>query len=835
MVSEEKKLFKSLQEILDEQRIKRQQEQLTDRDEIIRYEADADTGLTAQQVKEHFDAGWYNETMDSCTKSVRDIIITNTFTYFNLIFVVLGVLLIIVGSFRNLTFLPVIFANSAIGIFQELRAKRVLDKMNMLSAPTAKVVRDGNISVIKTQELVADDMVVFAAGSQICADAVVASGSVLVNEALLTGESDDIVKKSGDKLMSGSFVVSGECRARLENVGRDSYISKLTMEAKAMGFGEQSEMIRSLDKLLKWVGICIIPMGVLLLWQGMNVNMESFPSAVTAMVAAVIGMIPEGLYLLTSVALAVSTIRLATQKVLLHDMKSIETLARVNVLCVDKTGTITENRMSVQEVYELPGERYGTSAKMLSDFVSVMGNDNITMNALKEYFKEPTGKKAVSHTGFTSALKYSSVTYSDGAYVLGAPEMVLRESYEQYKDTIERFSRTGARVLVYARYFGDIEGKPLTQKAEPLAFVILSNPIREKAKETFRYFAKQDVQVKVISGDNPVTVSEVAIRAGIDGAERFVDASTLHTRKDIYEAAQKYVVFGRVSPEQKRQLVGALKEQGNTVAMTGDGVNDVLALKDADCSIAMASGSEAAAQAAQVVLLESDFSKMPSVVLEGRRVVNNIERSASLFLVKNIFSFIMALCSIIAAVTYPLEPAQISLIAMFTIGIPSFFLALQPNKKRIEGHFMKNVLLKALPGGLTDVICVGALVVFGNIFSLDPDGVATAATLLLAIVGFMIMIKISRPFNKLTFTVFVFCVIGLIFSSTVLKSLFYMSHMSTECIMLAVVFAFATESLFRYLSLLIEKLEQWLDADKVKKKEPEKMEAKKESGKEKHK
>lgn len=835
MVSEEKKLFKSLQERLDEQRIKRQQEQLADRDEIIRYEADADTGLTAQQVKEHFDAGWYNETMDSCTKSVRDIIITNTFTYFNLIFVVLGVLLIIVGSFRNLTFLPVIFANSAIGIFQELRAKRVLDKMNMLSAPTAKVVRDGNISVIKTQELVADDMVVFAAGSQICADAVVVSGSVLVNEALLTGESDDIVKKSGDKLMSGSFVVSGECRARLENVGRDSYISKLTMEAKAMGFGEQSEMIRSLDKLLKWVGICIIPMGVLLLWQGMNVNMESFPSAVTAMVAAVIGMIPEGLYLLTSVALAVSTIRLATQKVLLHDMKSIETLARVNVLCVDKTGTITENRMSVQEVYELPGERYGTSAKMLSDFVSVMGNDNITMNALKEYFKEPTGKKAVSHTGFTSALKYSSVTYSDGAYVLGAPEMVLRESYEQYKDTIERFSRTGARVLVYARYFGDIEGKPLTQKAEPLAFVILSNPIREKAKETFRYFAKQDVQVKVISGDNPVTVSEVAIRAGIDGAERFVDASTLHTRKDIYEAAQKYVVFGRVSPEQKRQLVGALKEQGNTVAMTGDGVNDVLALKDADCSIAMASGSEAAAQAAQVVLLESDFSKMPSVVLEGRRVVNNIERSASLFLVKNIFSFIMALCSIIAAVTYPLEPAQISLIAMFTIGIPSFFLALQPNKKRIEGHFMKNVLLKALPGGLTDVICVGALVVFGNIFSLDPDGVATAATLLLAIVGFMIMIKISRPFNKLTFTVFVFCVIGLIFSSTVLKSLFYMSHMSTECIMLAVVFAFATESLFRYLSLLIEKLEQWLDSDKVKKKEPEKMEAKKESRKEKHK
>ena len=359
-MSGKRRLFKSLQERLDEQRIKRQQEQLVKRGEITRYEPDAGNGLSDEQAAEHYNAGWYNEAMDSCTKSVKDIIISNTFTYFNLIFVVLGVLLIIVGSFRNLTFLPVIFANSAIGIFQELRAKKVLDKMNMLNAPMTKVVRNGQISVINTQKLVADDVVIFTAGSQICADAIVLSGSVLVNEALLTGESDDIVKQEGAALMSGSFVVSGGCRARLENVGRDSYISKLTMEAKSMGSGEESEMIRSLNNLLKWVGICIIPMGVLLLWQGMNVNMESFPDAVTAMVAAVIGMIPEGLYLLTSVALAVSTIRLATQKVLLHDMKSIETLARVNVLCVDKTGTITENKMSVQEVCALNGEPFGS-------------------------------------------------------------------------------------------------------------------------------------------------------------------------------------------------------------------------------------------------------------------------------------------------------------------------------------------------------------------------------------------------------------------------------------------------------------------------------------------
>ncbi len=819
-MSRQGSLFKSLRQRMDERRVNRLQESLAKRGDITRYQPDPEQGLSQEQVKEHYDAGWNNETMDSSTKTVREIIISNSITYFNIIFLALGVLLIMVGSFRNLTFLPVIFANSAIGIFQELRAKAVLDKMNMLNAPSARVVRGGKVSTIRTEELVADDIVVFTAGNQICADAVVVSGSVQVNEALLTGESDDIVKKTGDSLMSGSFVVSGNCRARLENVGRDSYISKLTMEAKAMGSGEESEMIRSLNNLLKYVGIIIIPMGALLLWQGMYVNLESFPDAVTAMVAAVIGMIPEGLYLLTSVALAVSTIRLATQKVLLHDMKSIETLARVNVLCVDKTGTITENTMSVQKVSELPGEKYAPLSKMLGDFVAAMGDDNITMAALKNYFKEGTGKKPVSVTGFTSALKYSSVTYTDGAYVLGAPEMVLREQYGQHKDNIEEFSRTGGRVLVFAKYIGIIEGKSLTQPVIPLGYVILANPIRDNAKETFRYFAEQDVEVKVISGDNPVTVSEVAAQAGIAGAESYIDASTIHTDREIFDAARDYTVFGRVSPEQKRLLVRALKKQGNTVAMTGDGVNDVLALKDADCSIAMASGSEAAAQSAQVVLLESDFSKMPSVVLEGRRVVNNIERSASLFLVKNIFSFIMALCSIIAAVTYPLEPAQISLIAMFTIGIPGFFLALQPNKKRIEGHFMSNVLLRALPAGLTDTICVGALVLFGNTFGLDPDGIATAATLLLAIVGFMILYKISKPQTRLSVIVLICCIIGLAFSSTVLRSLFYMSKMSTECIMLAVVFAIATESLFRYLSLIVEKLQEWYESDPVQERIP---------------
>lgn len=767
-----------------------------------------DKGLTTTQVGEQIEAGLINEACASTTKTTKEIIKSNCFTYFNLIFTVLAVLLIIVGSFRDLTFLPIIIINSLIGIIQELRAKQVLDKMNMLNAPKAHVVRDGEVSVIDSAELVLGDVVVFAAGNQICADAEVIHGNVQVNEALLTGESDDIVKQTGDTLMSGSFVVSGSCHARLTHVGKDSYISKLTAQAQKMDSKEQSEMIRSLNNILKWVGILIIPMGFMLFWQAMYVNGESFKSSVVSMVAAVIGMIPEGLYLLTSVALAVSTIRLASKKVLLHDMKSIETLARVNVLCVDKTGTITENEMSVQGVCEINKTiGYDSMEVMMGDFAAAMGDDNITMVALKKYFTEKSGRVPVSSTSFTSALKYSSVTYEDGAYVLGAPEMVLRSTYIRYKNQIEQFQKSGGRVLVFAKYDGVIEGKPLTAVAEPIGYVILANPIRKDAKDTFEYFAAQDVTIKVISGDNPVTVSQIAIEAGIANADKYIDASTLETEQDVFEAAAQYTVFGRVSPEQKRMLVNALKKQGNTVAMTGDGVNDVLALKDADCGIAMASGSEAAASAAQVVLLESDFAKMPSVVLEGRRVVNNIERSASLFIVKNIFSFTMALCSILAAITYPLAPSQISLIAMFTIGTPGFFLALQPNNRRIEGRFMTNVMVKAVPAGLTDLISVGALVAFGYVFGLEAEGVSTAATLLLAIVGFMILIKISKPFNTLSAVVIVGCIIGLIFSSTVLRSLFSMSKMSMECIMLATVFAFATEAMFRYLNLITEKMQ----------------------------
>lgn len=774
-----------------------------------RYRPDHQTGLTAQQVQEHRMHGWTNQPVDPPSKTTKEIIQENVFTYFNLIFLVLAVLLCLVGSFRDLTFLPVIVLNTLIGIVQETRAKKVLDNLTMLNAPHAMVIRDGKKSQINAENLVVDDIVIFEAGNQVCADAEVCAGEVQVNESLLTGESDEITKRKGDQLMSGSFIVSGQCHARLDKVGADSYISRLTLEAKAMQNTEQSEMIRSLDKLVKWVGVAIIPIGIILFIQAFVFQGEGFRSSVTSMIAAVIGMIPEGLYLLASVALAVSSIRLAQKKVLLHDMKCIETLARVNVLCVDKTGTITENTMEVQDV--IPTKEYEEGelrplSELLGDFTAAQSSDNITMEAMKRYFKIASGKKAVAKTGFSSASKYSSVTFEEASYVLGAPEFVLKEQYENYEEAISAHASKGARVLVFGTAKEEPDGKPLKEAVTPLAYVLLANPIRQEAKETFTYFAEQGVEVKVISGDNPLTVSEVAKEAGIAGAERYVDASTLHKEEEMRAAVLNNAVFGRVTPNQKRKFVQILKEEGKTVAMTGDGVNDVLALKDADCSIAMASGSDAAAQASQLVLLESDFSCMPEVVLEGRRVVNNIQRSASLFLVKNIFSFLLSLVSFVFMFTYPLEPSQISLISMFTIGVPAFFLALEPNKNIIKGHFLTNVFLKALPAALTDVLAVGALVIFGRTFGVSSADISTAATMLLSIVGFMILYTISAPMNVLRGVILGGCIVGLLFCSIFLNDLFAITGMTTKCVMLFVVFAIATEPVLRYLTWLIGKL-----------------------------
>lgn len=780
------------------------------------------TGLTDEEVRQRVEKGLTNRADISTDKTTKEIVISNVFTYFNLIFLVITILLIMVGSFRNLTFLPIIIGNTVIGIVQEIRAKKTLEKMSLLNAPHADVIRNGSVKQISTDELVKDDVILLTAGKQICADAVVISGNIQVNESLLTGEADEVEKTEGSTLMSGSFVVSGECYAQLEKVGNESYISKLSLEAKSMGGKEQSEMIRSINLIVKWVGIVIIPIGLILFWQSHFVNGESITKSVTSTVAAIIGMIPEGLYLLTTVALALSTMKLARKKVLLHDMKSIETLARVDVLCVDKTGTITEPDMKLKEIFLCKNSGAdGTQTaltldelkSLILDYANASVDNNATMLALKAYTADALTnntsalhRTAVSQQAFSSSLKYGSVTFSDGTYLLGAPEFIMHDDFARIEEEIIPYADKGDRVLLFARYNGENVENGINGSVTPLGFVALANPIRANAVKTFEYFKSQGVAIKVISGDNPRTVSRIAIQAGIESAESFVDAATLDTEDKIADAVNKYTVFGRVTPKQKKQLVKALQAKEHTVAMTGDGVNDMLAMKDADCSVAMASGSEAAAQAAQVVLLDSDFAHMPDVVYEGRRVVNNIQRSASLFLVKNIFSLLLSLFSVILMVTYPLEPAQVSLISMFTIGVPGFLLALEQNKDRIKGHFITNVMLKALPGGLTDVIAVGALVVCGEVFCISDASIGTIATLVLSVVGFMILFKISEPLNGMKYAVIIGNIAGLVFSGFFLKKLFALTDLSNICILLMIVFGFAAESLFRNLTLLVEKL-----------------------------
>ena len=791
------------------------------------------SGLSTAEVEFRKKAGLSNESVDSSTKTVAQIIRSNVVTYYNLIFLIITILLIVVGSFRDLTFLPIIIANMLIGIIQELRSKKILDDLTILNTPKITVRRNGSDQEVLADELVQDDVITLSAGGQIPADALVLSGNITVNEALITGEADEIVKKEGDSLFSGSFVISGECMAKLEKVGKDSYISGLMLQATQTKEGEQSEMIRALNRLVQTVGVIILPIGAILFLQQYFFSGATMKDSVTGMVAAILGMIPEGLYLLASVAMVVSVMRLGKQKVLIHDMKCIETLARVNVLCVDKTGTITVPEMEVaqfilakdqslaakekeQEADQQSEYRNQTAeeekhkvAKTISDCVRALPCDNATMEALQQYFTEPMENSAEKIVPFSSATKYSGVVLAGKAYVVGAPEFVLRQDYVAVQGTIEVFLEKGYRVLVFAEYEGNLDGKELTENADPIAFILLNNAIREGAMDTFRYFSKRGVEVKVISGDNPVTVSEIAKKAGIRHAEKQVDAATLKTVDAVRKAAKKYTVFGRVTPEQKRLLVQTLKEQGKTVAMTGDGVNDILALKDADCSIAMASGSEAASQVAQLVLLDNDFNKMPAVVMEGRRVVNNIGRTASLYLVKNIFSMLLAVFSMLFLIDYPLEPSQVSLISVFTIGIPSFFLALEQNRNQIHGHFLTNVLIQALPAGITDFIVVSGLVIFCREFGVEKECVSTSCTILVAVVGFMILYHIAKPMTTPHAILIAAMVIGWLFCMLFFSELFAITTITGKCAMLMIVFAVITEPVFRYLIQLVEAVQKW--------------------------
>ena len=745
-------------------------------------------GLSDAEVEERIAAHADNCKVESSTQSISDIVKSNVLTYFNLVFLILAILLGIVRAWSDMLFIPVIAANTCIGIVQEIHSKKVLDRLSIVSAPKIKTLRNGKIQILSSEELVMDDICIFEAGSQIPADAVVLEGNASLNEALITGEADEVAKEAGDELLSGSYVVSGSLKAKLEKVGAEAFASKLTIEATRTHKKEQSEMIRSLNKLIIMIGITIIPIGIMIFVQSF-VNMgRNLKDSITGMAAAVIGMIPEGLYLLSSLALAVSTIRLAADKVLVHDMKCIETLARVDVLCVDKTGTITEPEMEVcgyivydgetniieQEEFALPpdaADKNGTDENeidessaekcnmikgLLENYILCMHDDNATMKALKRFVEnscqtaqsdmaENTQAHIQKNTNeisgiqpFSPEKKYSKATINGETCYLGAPDIVMAEAYSKIERDVTAYTEQGRRTLVFAK-----------ENHMPLILIALSNPIRKGAGEIFDYFNDNDVAVKVISGDNPEMVSRIAKAANIKYADKYTDTSDLETPEDYKNAVSQYTVFGRVRPEQKRQLVSALKNEGHIVAMTGDGVNDVLALKDADCGIAMASGSDAACHVSQLVLMDSDFLKMKHVIDEGRRVVNNIERSASLFLVKNIFSMLLAVFCVIFIVEYPLKPVQVSIISMYTIGIPAFILALEPNNNPIRGSFLKKIIKRSLPVGIGGFMAVSGLIIFGGFAGLSADRLSRLCLILVSLIGFEALYRAMKTETKI--------------------------------------------------------------------------------------
>ena len=769
-------------------------------------EAPVDLGLTSQQVVQRQKYGLRNITPASNTKTEGQIVKEKVFTFFNLIFIVLAAALIIVGSFKNLAFLVVAVANTVIGIFQEIRAKRAVDKLTLVAAGKLRVIRDGERRLIPTDQLVRDDIVEFAAGNQICADAVVREGQMQVNESLLTGEADAIIKNPGDVLKSGSFVISGRCKAQLTHVGSDSYAAKLAAEARRDVRSTKSEMMNSLTKLITVVGIALVPMGIILFIRQMQAM--DLRNSVEATVAALIGMIPEGLYLLTSVAIAVSSLKLARQRVLVQDMNCIETLAHVDILCVDKTGTITEPAMEVSDIFPVQSERftYEDIEQILAAFYYGEEPDNETAKAMTAQFALETSWKAVRRIPFSSSTKWSAADFgSHGRYIIGAPEFVMTDRYDTIRDCAEPWSARGCRVLLLAAYEGELDAQPDSALVTPIALIFLNNQIRPDAASTFQYFAEQGVSIRVISGDNPVTVSEVAARAGITNAERYIDASTLRTERDFNEAVKKYTVFGRVTPEQKRKLVRAFQSQGHTVAMTGDGVNDVLALKDADCGIAMASGSQAASQVSQIVLLNSQFSAMPGIVAEGRRVINNIQRAAALFLVKNIFSFGLTLLLLFIDMPYPIQAIQLSLISTLTIGIPSFFLALEPNYARVKGKFMRNVIRRAMPGGLTNLILVLLAMLFTSLFHLPESDLNTMSVWIMSTVGFVTLYQVSKPFTKLRIAVFAVSLIAMLTALLFMAGFFELAAISFQSGVILGVLMIACPTLFRFFVFIFDR------------------------------
>lgn len=737
------------------------------------FRTDVQNGLFSDEVEQRKLDGKVNINSDVKTKSVAQILRENLITFFNLVFVVLAVILCFfvdwsnfIGAISNFSFLILIIFNALIGILQELRAKRTIDKLSLISAPRVSVLRDGEQYEIAVDQIVLDDITILSSGSQICADAIVVDGSIEVNESLITGEPDAILKTPGSHVMSGSFVLAGSAKAQVEHVGADNFANKISAGAKYFK-KPNSEIWRSLMLIIKIMTAIIVPLGIALfgvkyllqsdsVFRGGNVTLNE---TVIGTVATVIGMIPSGLVALTSTVFCVSVIRLSKRNILAQDLYCVETLARVDVLCLDKTGTITEGTMEVKQLEPFDGKTEDEIKSIICNVTSALSDDNATANALRNFVAEiqPTAE-AQSTVPFSSARKWSGARIDGMSYVLGAPEFVFKATGVPAfiaERTAEMASK-GYRVMLLASSANDFRENALPDQLIPESFIFITDKIRDEAPDTLRFFKEEGVDVKIISGDNPETVRAVAMRAGLENCDNIIDMSTLSTEEEVYDAASKYTIFGRVLPDQKLMLVKALKSFGHTVAMTGDGVNDVLALKAADCSIAMASGSDAAKNVSSLVLLDSNFASMPKVVAEGRRSINNLERSAALYLMKTIYNTLLAILFMIVSHPLPFSPQNLTLMGAVTIGIPSVVLALEPNNKRVEGKFLPKVLANALPGGLTVLLGTIAVIICHEYFltSLSNEQACTLFIVIITFVGFMMLAKVSLPFTWLHFAMY---------------------------------------------------------------------------------
>lgn len=783
-------MSKKIKETTKDLQNKIEEKVVEEKKELVRYfDISYKEGLDDEKVQDRNERGLVNVVSSTHGKSIGKIFADNIFTFFNMLYLVVTVLLIYARSWKNLSFLIVIIPNTIIGIIQEIKSKKMIDKLSLVSAPLAKVVRNGVEINIDTKEVVLDDIIRLSTGDQIYADSIVVDGDVEVNESLITGEGDAIGKVKNDKLFSGSFIVGGTCYARVDHVGKDNYIEKLASEARKHQ-PPKSELLRSLKTIIKAIAFIIVPLGALTFYITYQHSIEptinlKIIEAIKTMSATVIGMIPSGLFLLTSTALAVGVVNLGRNKTLVQELYCIEMLARVNVLCLDKTGTITDGTMRVVDCVEVKNYTDYTVREIVGSMMSAFIETNPTSEALIKYFDKNHVLTSINAIPFNSKRKFSAVTFVDtmtktnvGTFFLGAPEFVLTDQYEKARPKVERFASQGCRVLALGHTTGQYkEGQ--TKSVKAIALIVIQDHIREEAYSTIEYFKNNGVDIKVISGDNPLTVSEIANRAGIQNANRFISLEGL-SDEEVKEIAFEYTIFGRVTPSQKKALVEALKEQKRTVAMTGDGVNDILALKEADCSIAMASGSEATRYVSHLVLTDSNFSSMPKVVAEGRRVINNIQKSSTLFLTKTIFTILLTIMYLIFQSTtnigqgYPFEASQFILIEFCAIGVPATMLALQPNMEQVKGRFLPNVLKSTLPGALTVVVFHAALYFLIPTMGWTSNTYSTIALIVTTTICFLVLYKVCKPFNWWKTLVYLFVLalcLAMIFCSPLIDKL----------------------------------------------------------------